>query len=69
MKAQASLLIDHQNTGIIYDLLERKLITNDTIDDLIDAVIKLEQLEIQTLLLRYKSEVLGYTDPKVMFRL
>lgn len=67
--AIVSLLIEHQNTEIIYDLLERKLITNDTIDDLIDAVIKLEQLEIQTLLLRYKSEVLGYTDPKVMFRL
>ncbi len=46
-----------------------KFVTADNIDELIAFSIKEELIEVQTMLLHYKSEVLGYGDPMKMFEL
>ncbi len=67
-------LIENGNADAIRKLLESgKFITKKNIDKFIGCAIGHTQnggsIEIQTMLLHYKSEVLGYKDPAAQFKL
>ncbi len=63
-------LIKNNNVNAVRKFLESgKFITKKNIDKYIACAIAQGRIEIQTELLHYKSETLGYRDPKTLFKL
>ena len=46
-----------------------ELITSENIDELIDTAINEKQYKTQIILMNYKAEKIGYSDPASKFRL
>lgn len=67
------LLMLHDNPDAIGGLLEKHMISSEYIDECIGFAIAYTQIggspEIQTMLMHYKSDVLGYEDPAAQFKL